>query len=46
MVKRTTGILILVIIINLSVAAGFSYAKGKNHVYSPAKKLSLKNCKI
>jgi outer membrane protein TolC len=44
MVKRTAGILILGIIINLLLATGFSYAQGDYYVSSLAEKLSLKQC--
>lgn len=44
MVKRTTGILILGIIINLLLATGSSCAQGDNYASSSAEKLSLKQC--
>ena len=44
MVKRTAGILILGIIINLLLATSFSFAQGDNYVSSSSEKLSLKKC--
>jgi outer membrane protein TolC len=44
MVKRTIGILILGIIINLLLATGSSYAQGDNHASLSIEKLSLKKC--
>ena len=44
MVKRTAGILILGITINLLLATGSSYAQSDNHASSSAENLSLKKC--
>jgi hypothetical protein len=44
MVKRTAGILILGIIINLLLATGSSYAQGDNYASSSAEKISLEKC--